>query len=134
LAAPVSARLTAAEGRRFGLTLGGAFVALGAVLWWRGRAAAPLVTALGLVLVTAALLLPTHLAPVQRAWMALGAAISRITTPIFLGIVYFGAILPIGLLLRARGGNPLTRQRAPTTCWVPRPARARSPSDMERQF
>lgn len=134
MAAAVSARLTPAEGRRFGLTLGGAFVVLGALLWLRGRAAAPLVMALGLALVAAALILPTRLGPVQRAWMAFGAAFSRITTPIFLGIVYFGAILPIGLLLRARGGNPLTRRRTPTTCWVPRPVRAQSPSHMERQF
>jgi len=134
LAAPVPARLSLVEGRRFGLTLGAAFVALGGLLWWRGRAAAPVILALGLVLITAGVVLPTRLGPLHRAWMGFGAALSRITTPIFLGVVYFGAILPIGLLLRARGRNPLTRHRGDASCWVPRPADARSRRDMERQF
>ena len=134
MAAAISARLTAAEGRRFGLTLGAAFVALAGVLWWRGRPGAWIPLVLGVALVVAAVALPTRLEPVQRAWLGLGAAISNVTTPVFLGVVYFGAILPIGLLLRARGRNPLTRQRSTATCWVPRPAEARSRRDMERQF
>lgn len=134
MAAPVPARLTTAEGRRFGFTLGAAFVVLGGLLLWRGRAAAPAVLALGVLLLAAALAVPTRLGPLQRAWLGLGAAISRVTTPIFLGVVYFGAILPIGLLLRALGRNSLSRHRPTASCWVPRPAEARSRRDMERQF
>ena len=134
MAAPVPARLTTADGRRFGLTLGAAFLALAGLLWWRGRWTAWIPLALGLALVGAAVALPTRLGPVQRGWLALGAAISSVTTPIFLGVVYFGAILPIGLLLRIRGRNPLTRHQSAESCWVPRPAHARSRRDMERQF
>jgi len=134
LDAAVSARLTPAQGRRFGLTLGAAFVALGGVLVWRGRAAAPVALVLGLALLAAGLVVPARLGPLQHAWMALGAALSRITTPIFLGVVYFAVIMPIGLLLRARGRNPLTVHRSGATCWVPRTVDARSRRDMERQF
>ena len=134
MAAPVPARLTTAEGRRFGFTLGAAFVVLGGLLLWRGRAAAPAVLALGVLLLAAALAVPTRLGPLQRAWLGLGTAISKVTTPIFLGVVYFGAILPIGLLLRALGRNSLSRHRPTASCWVPRPAEARSRRDMERQF
>jgi len=134
LATPVPARLTVAEGRRFGLTLGAAFLALGGVLWWRGRAGAPVALILGLALLAAAGVMPGRLGPIRRAWLGLGAAISKVTTPIFLGVVYFGAILPIGLLLRARGRNPLTRYRSLSSGWVPRPVEVRSRRDMERQF
>lgn len=134
MAAPVPARLTPADGRRFGFTLGVAFIALGGLLVWRGRAAAPVMFAVGVFLLAAALAVPTRLGPLQRAWMALGQAISKVTTPIFLGAVYFGAILPIGLLLRVLGRNPLSRHRTAASCWVPRPAEARSRRDMERQF
>ena len=89
---------------------------------------------LGIALLAAAVVTPGRLGPIRGAWLALGAAISKVTTPIFLGVVYFGAILPIGLLLRARGRNPLTRYRALSSCWVPRPIEARSRRDMERQF
>jgi len=127
--------LSRAAGRRFGLTLGTAFVVLSGAAWWRGREAVAVVAlGLGGACLLAGIVLPSRLGPVQRAWLGLGAALSRVTTPIFLGATYFGAIAPIGLLLRAFGRDPLTRHRRLTTCWVTRPDAARSRSDMERQF
>jgi len=135
LEARIPARLTPAAGRRFGLTLGAAFLVLGGVLWWRAREAPAVVAlALGGLLLVGGLAMPSRLGPVERAWLALGAALSRVTTPVFLGIVYVGVIAPIGLVLRARGRDPLTRSRRLTTCWVPRPEAARSRRDMEHQF
>jgi len=131
----VPARLSPAEGRRFGLTVGAAFLALGGALWWRGRgAAAPVCVALGGLLVLAGLVAPARLAPVYRAWMGLGAALSKITTPIFLAIAYFGVIAPTGLLLRLAGRKPLARPRTRPSFWVPREAMMRRRSDMERLF
>ena len=130
----VPTRLSSAEGRRFGLTVGAAFLVLGGALAWRGRAVAPVALALGALLLAAGVIVPTRLGPITRAWASLGAAISKITTPIFLGIVYYAAITPIGLLLRAVGRNPLTRHRSGTSCWVARPVSARSRRDMQRQF
>ena len=133
--ARVPARLSPAEGRRFGFTLGAAFFVLGGVLWWRGRQpAATVALALASALLLAAVVVPSRLGPVQRAWLGLGAALSRVTTPIFLGVVYFGVIAPIGLLMRLRGRNPLTLHRRSATYWVLRPVEARSRMDMNRQF
>ena len=133
--ARVPARLSPAEGRRFGLTVGAAFVVLGGVLAWRGRAiAAVMALSLGGTLLAAGLLAPGRLVPVQRAWLSLGAALSRVTTPIFLGLVYFVAITPIGLGLRVARRNPLTRNRSRGTLWVRRPAAARARGDMQRLF
>jgi hypothetical protein len=127
--------LTRAEGRRFGLTLGAAFVVLGGVLWWRQREPAAVVAvALGGTLLLAGIVTPSRLGLVQRAWLGLGAALSRITTPVFMGIVYVAAITPIGLVLRATGRNPLMRARGRSTCWVARPQATRSRRDMEHQF
>jgi hypothetical protein len=133
--ARVSARLTSAEGRRFGLTVGAAFVVLGGVLWYRGRHPGDIVAlALGGALLLAALAVPSWLGPVRSAWLGLGTALSRVTTPIFMGVIYFVVITPIGLLMRLRGRNPLTRSRGPGTIWVLRPLEARSRRDMHRQF
>jgi hypothetical protein len=127
--------LSPAEGRRFGFTLGAAFLALGGVLWWRGREpAATIALALAGALLLATVVAPSRLGLVQRVWLGFGATLSRVTTPIFLGVVYFGVIAPIGVLLRLRGRNPLTRYRRPGTSWVLRPVEARSRRDMERQF
>lgn len=127
--------MSPAEGRRFGLTLGGAFTALGAVLWWRGRdAAAAVVFVLGSALLLAAFAVPSRLGPVRRVWLGVGETLSRLTTPVFLALVYFVIIAPIGLVMRVLGRNPLTRHRYAMTSWVSRAEGTRSRRDMEHQF
>ena len=135
MAAGIPARLTAAEGRKFALTGGAAFLVLGALLWWREvRTAATVVAATGATLGLAGLVIPGLLTPVFRAWMGLAHLISRVTTPIFLGIVYFGVLTPIGLLMRLFGRNPLVRRVADDSYFVARPAGAARRGNLERQF
>jgi hypothetical protein len=62
--------------------------------------------------------------------MGLAHAISRVTTPIALGIVYFIVITPLGVLMRVLGKNPIGRSRA-ESYWV---ARAERRGTMSNQF
>jgi hypothetical protein len=139
MAERVSARLSgrpwsAAEGRKFGLTLGAAFVLLGGLLWWREHTVAALASAaLAAVLAAAGLVIPTRLEPVERAWMRLAHLLSRVTTPVFMGIVYFLVITPTGMVRRSLGRSALRRSRAASSYWVPRDPAARR-SDLEHQF
>lgn len=136
MASGIPARLSAAEGRKFGFTVGGAFLLLAALLWWRGKALPVrlVFTALGALLSLAAVVAPTALGPVNRAWMGLAHLISKVTTPIFLGVVYFLVITPIGLLRRAMGHRSMVHLPGPTGFWLPRPPELRRRADMERQF
>jgi hypothetical protein len=147
MAARVSARLTrrggeaasprqaAQQGRRFGFTVGGAFLVFAAIAWWREAATlAPILAALGATLGIAALVAPAHLGPVERAWMALAHVISRVTTPIVMAVMYFVVITPSGIARRAFGGNPLVHADAAAGFWKPRPANGRRSKSMERQF
>jgi hypothetical protein len=124
--------LTRAEGRRFGMTVGLAFCGLGALLWWRGRAIGS-VTALclGAVLIVAGVTIGEHLGPVYRGWMKLGLAISTVTTPIILAVLYFGVFTPIGWIKRATGHDTITTKEPHATVWTRRP---RGASDLRRQF
>lgn len=128
-------RLTAAEGRKFGLTVGLAFAAIGGVLQWRDKPTAAMVLlALGGALVLAGLLVPTSLGPVERAWMGLAHRISKVTTPIVMGVLYFLVMTPAGVL-RRRMGSPFTAPRAPgASRWEPHPIPAPTAARMERQF
>ena len=119
--------------RAFAFTVGGAFVALGVLLQLRGRAAAPGVLALGAALALAGLVVPSRLGPLHRAWMSLALAISRVTTPIFIGAVYFLVLTPLGVAMRLLGRRPLARPRDATSFWVAR-AEGERKSDMTRQF
>jgi hypothetical protein len=121
LAQRVPARLTAAEGRKFGVTVGIAFLVLAAVVWWREHPVlATAFGSLGGLLTLAGLAVPTLLGPVQRGWMGLAHAISRVTTPIVMGVVYFVVLAPIGVLMRVFGRNPLVRPPSGDTFWIDR--------------
>ncbi|HZM27039.1 MAG TPA: SxtJ family membrane protein [Gemmatimonadales bacterium] len=134
MAGSVPARLSAAEGRKFGLTVGIAFLVLATLLSWRGRPYGALGAAVvGGLLLIAGLAIPTRLAPVRTGWMRLAEAISRVTTPVFMAIVYFGVITPTGLLLRLGRHRPLVRQRSTGGVWLTRATGDRR-SDLTRQF
>jgi len=125
---------TRRELRSFGLTVGGAFAALAGLALWRGREEPALVFgSIGVVLVVLALSAPSRLARVRRGWMAGAHAMSRITTPLFMSIVFLTVLTPLGLALRLAGRRPLARRRDASTFWVDRPPGERR-SDLHRQF
>ena len=129
----VRAGLTPAEGRKFGLSVGIAFLVIASISWWRGHEIPPLVLGgLGAVLILAGLAIPGRLGPVHHAWMAMAHAISRVTTPIFMGIVFFLVLTPAGVIRRLVGRNPLHQRRTETGYWITREGSGRG--DISRQF
>ena len=89
------------DGRRFALTLSAGFLFLAAIAYWKGNSRVATVSAtLAVIALLAALLVPGRLEPVREAWMGLGEAIGKVTTPVLLAIVYYGLVTPIGLLRR----------------------------------
>ena len=126
------ARLTPREGRKFAVTLAAAFGVLGGIAWWRESPRATLVFgAVAGAFALGGLLVPGKLGPVYRAWMGFALALSKVTTPIFMGVVYFLVITPIAVVRRTLGGNPL-RAHAGATGWVDRQQAPRG--DLTRQF
>jgi hypothetical protein len=121
LAERVRAGLTKAQGRKFGLSVGIAFFALTGLLLWRGRETIAYVTGtLSALLILGGVIVPTKLGPIERAWMAMALRISKVTTPVIMGIVYFLVLTPIGLVMRLLGRNPLVHPRQQTSLWVDR--------------
>lgn len=134
LARGVSARLTPVEGRKFGLLVGGAFLVVGVLLWRRGHfAAASVALVLATGLIAAGLAVPTRLGPIYRSWMALAVAISKVTTPILMGAIYFLVLTPTGVIARLLGHRPLSRPPEAATYWQSRPSGARR-GEMDHQF
>lgn len=132
MAHDVPARLTPAEGRRFGVTVGIALLVVGGLLWWRSHAVPSAIAAsLGALLLLAGALVPGRLGPVHSAWMRFALAISKVTTPVLMAIVYFVVMTPMGLLRRAAGNSPILARKT-TTRWESRAGHPRS--DLDRQF
>lgn len=134
MARHLPARLSRAEARRFGLTTGAAFLLLAGIAWWRDHATITAILMVpGALLAASAAVVPGLLPPVHRVWMLGAERLSRLTTPVILGFIYFVVITPIGLVLRLLGRDPLTKSVTAETVWVSRPPAARR-SDLRRQF
>jgi hypothetical protein len=130
---PVSTRLTPAELRKFGLAVGAAFLVLALIAWWRGHPVSMRVLGgLGGALVIGGALAPRALRPAYVGWMSLANILSRITTPVFLGIVYFLMFLPVGLFRRLIGKDALNRSAIRGSYFIVRAERANA--SMERLF
>jgi hypothetical protein len=124
---------TAKAGRRFGLTVGLAFLVLAGVARWRGHPVTWMVLGtLGIVALISALLVPSRLGPVERAWMALALLISKVTTPIFMGVVYYLVLTPIGVVRRRMSSSGLQHRVGADGYWADRRGTPRS--TLTRQF
>ena len=130
----IRTRLTAREGRSFAFPVGAAFLALASILLWRDRiVAVQILSGIGGLLLLAGFWIPTRLGPVLRAWMGLARSISTVTTPIFMGLVYYLVMTPIGLVRRTVGSNPVRHRSVEGSYWQARELGKRR-SNLERQF
>ena len=136
MAPPPATPKTPAELRRFGCTVGGVFLLLATISWWRGHEIPPLILGtLGVVLVVPGLLMPAVLGPVERGWMAFAAVLGAINTRIILTLVYMTVVTPIGWL-RRWSEDPLDRKLGSdaTSHWVPREKQPLDPESYRKQF
>lgn len=83
-----------------------------------------------------ALFAPKALHPLNRAWMHFGELLSKIVSPIALGLVFFVAITPFALLMRLFGKRPLDLRidRSAKSYWKPRTPPGPAPESMKDQF
>ena len=98
--------------REFGLLTGAIMAALfGLFFPWLLERSIPLWPWLvGAVLGLWGLAAPDSLRPVYKGWMKFGLLLSKITTPIILGVVFFIVMLPIALIMRLTGHDPMARK------------------------
>lgn len=124
---------TARDGRKFAFPVGTAFFVLMGITIWRDHPTLMWVFGgLGSALYLAGLVAPGRLGPVYRGWMKIALAISKVTTPIFLGIVYYLLLTPTGLIMRLLGKRPIVHQPQQQSYW--RRGRTSTRSDLRRQF
>jgi hypothetical protein len=63
------------------------------------------------VLAVLGLVVPLALRPVYKWWMKFGLLMSKVTTPIIMGAVFYIVLTPMGLVMRLAGKDPMARQR-----------------------
>ena len=98
--------------RKFGLTTGAIIIVLFGLLipWLFNLNFVKWPWILGGVLMLWGLLVPTTLKPVYVGWMKFGNIMNWINTRIILGILFYGMFLPIGVVMRLFGKDPMQRK------------------------
>ncbi|MBC7991849.1 MAG: hypothetical protein H7Z15_01220 [Rhizobacter sp.] len=96
--------------------------------WWSVGVAA----AFGLV----AIVKPVLLAGANKLWMKFGLLLAKVVSPIALGILFYIVFMPIGLLMRVSGKDPLRLKFDPAaqSYWIPREPPGPPPTSMTNQF
>jgi len=122
--------------RTFGFVFAGFFVLVGA--WPLLHAASPRWWAVAVAAVFALVAAgrPTLLAGLNRWWMKLGLLLGRIVSPIALGLLFYLAVTPTGLIMRLMGKDPLLLKRnaGATSYWRRREPPGPRPDSMTQQF
>jgi len=121
--------------RKFGLVFGSVFLVIG--VWpvvLHDGSVRPWALAVGAVFLAVAPLAPYLLASLNRAWFRLGLVLNAITSPILMGVLFFGAIVPFAVFLRRK--DLLRRQFQPQTesYWILRDPPGPAPDSMNKQF
>lgn len=88
----------------------------------------------GAIMVAWALAAPRTLNPVYHAWMRFGLIMSAIQTPLILGIVFYLIVLPMGIIKRLLGDDPMQRKLQSDRETYRVPSKVRTNISMERPF
>ena len=134
--AAVDTPVAASSARAFGWLMASVAALVGLWALWKGKAWMPVPFAIALAFALATLLRLSVLEWLNRAWLALAVLLGRIVTPLVMGLIYFGLITPLGLLMRLTGKDPMQRRfdAAASTYWIEREPPGPDPATMERQF
>lgn len=122
--------------RSFGFVFAAVFVLIGVRPLLSRQPVKAWALGLGAAFLIAALARPALLAPLNRFWLRVGLAMERLVSPVALGILFFSTFVPVGLLMRCLGKNPLRMgfDRGAQSYWIYRHPPGPPPNTMLRQF
>jgi hypothetical protein len=121
--------------RSFGLSVGGVLVAIALILWWRGRVGrAEILGGIGSVLLLFGALRPRLLKWPSALWWRFSRVLAYVNARILLTLMFSLLLVPVSLLWRVIGKDPLARRREKFEGWTPYPARYRDRTHFERMF
>lgn len=85
---------------------------------------------------TLVLAAPQWLSPFNRLWTRLGVLLHSIIGPVALGIVFYGVIMPIGLIMRLLGKDLLRLRpnKSSSSYWIDRRPAGPAPESLKLPF
>jgi hypothetical protein len=131
-----AARPSSTELRNFGLVTAGLVAGVFglALPWLRHQAFHRGPWILSGALILPALVWPPALRYVHWLWIRIGLILGWINSRMILTILFFAVILPLGVLMRALGHDPVAGKLDPQAPTYRVPSRKRTRESMERPF
>ena len=121
--------------RSFGISVGLVLCAIAAALWWRGRIGrAETIGAIGAFLLVAGLVYPPVLKYPSAAWWKFSRVLGHFNARVLLTILFSLVLVPLSMVWRLTGKDPLTRRRQKWPGWTAYPSRFRDPKHYERMY
>jgi hypothetical protein len=127
---------TGPSNRKFGLTLGAILALIAVVKGFERSPWGGIWGVLALLLIGSALLRPSLLSTPNQIWLKLGLLLHRIVNPVIMAVLFYGTFLPIGLLMRLLGKDPLRLKLDKTAAsyWLSRADERPHSEAMRQQF
>jgi hypothetical protein len=121
--------------RSFGIVMAAFFAIVAVAPLWGGSNVLPWAALLSAAFLGTAVLRPSLLHPLNRAWFRFGALLHRIVSPVVLGLLFFGVVTPTAVVMRAmrRDVLGLKFDASAKSYWIRRPD-GQAGSSMTRQF
>ena len=131
-------RETAVPGseRSFGLVMAAGFAVLTLINVWHSGRVWPWTGAVAIFFLAFASLRPAALKPLNWIWFKFGLLLHRVVNPIVMAAVFFGAVVPSGLIVRLLGKDllRLRGQADANSYWIERRPTGPAPESMKDQF
>ncbi|WP_336080170.1 SxtJ family membrane protein [Thalassospira sp. CH_XMU1448-2] len=122
--------------RKFGLFFSVVFLIAGYYFWGKETQwLSYIFLSLSPLFVVVSLLKPDLLEPLNKLWMRFGLLLGMIVSPIVLGIMFFGLISPIALLMRLFGRDELRLKLVEKKShWIERSSDSAKAETFKHQF
>ena len=121
--------------RAFGLSVGTVLLLIAAYALWRDRLGlAQGFGGVGLVLVSLGYLQPSWLYYPSKAWWRFAIALGYVNARIILTVAFAIVLVPMSLMWRLIGRDPLQRRRRSWRGWTPYPERYRSSQHFTKMY
>jgi hypothetical protein len=122
--------------RSFGFTFAVVFLVIALLPLRHGLGLRWWAAALAVAFALAAFLAPRLLAPLNWLWTRFGDLLHKITTPLVMGLLFFGALTPVAAILRLSGKDPLRLKRDGklASYWIERRPPGPAPDSLHQAF
>ena len=91
---------------------------------------------LALVFIGTSFFLPVVLRPLNIVWFKFGMLLYKVVNPLTMGMLFYFTVVPMGLVMRAMGKDPLNPKPDPALAsyWIERTPHGPEPQSMKNQF